>query len=74
MSYWQYQLMKHVSKNGEVWYGIHEYFNMEEGPAWTENPVDVSGESPEEVKEILGMMLRDIDRHGVKDYYDQEPT
>ena len=73
MSYWQYQLMKHVNKNGEVWYGIHEYFNMNDDNAWTEQPVRVSGESPEEVKEILGMMLRDIDRHGVKDY-DQEPT
>ena len=73
MSFWHYQLMKHVDKSGEIWYGIHEYFNMNDDNAWTEQPVRVSGESPEEVKEILGMMLRDIDRHGVKDY-DQEPT
>ena len=73
MSFWHYQLMKHVDKSGEIWYGIHEYFNMNDDNAWTEQPVRVSGETPEEVKKILGRMLRDIDRHGVKDY-DQEPT
>jgi hypothetical protein len=65
--------MKHVDKSGEVWYGIHEYYTVGDGDDWTEQPVRVLGESPEEVKEILGIMLRDIERHGVKDY-DQEPT
>ena len=75
MSYWRYQLMYH--KNGEAidlpeeggYYAIHEYYTIgENGDSWTEGPVEVVGESVEDVKKSLLLMLNDIDKHGVKDY------
>lgn len=39
-----------------------------QGPGWTENPVDVTGNSVEDVKKSLMLMLHDIDKHGVKEY------
>lgn len=64
MSHWHYQLMKH----DEDYYAIHEYYELDEGPTWTEKPVVVDGESVEDVKKTLMLMLHDIDKHGVKDY------
>ena len=73
MSYWRYQLMYH--KNGEPiglleeegYYAIHELYELN-GTSWTKDPVEVTGESVEDVKESLLLMLNDIDKHGVKDY------
>jgi len=60
--------MLHKDKSGEDYYAIHEYYEMDDGPAWTENPVDVMGDSIEDLKKSLMCMLHDIDKHGVKDY------
>jgi len=68
MSHWHYQVMLHKDKSGEDYYAIHEYYEMDDGPAWTENPVDVMGDSIEDLKKSLMCMLHDIDKHGVKDY------
>lgn len=65
-SSWHYQVMRHAEE-GEEWYGVHEYYLMEDGPAWTENPL-ISGDSVAELKEILLRMLSDIDKRGVIDY------
>ena len=65
---WHYQLMRHKTEDGEDYYAIHEYYPMEDGDGWTETPVVVDGNSVEEVKEVLQMMLEDIEKHGVKDY------
>ena len=62
---WHYQLMRHNSDN---LYAIHEYYPLEDGDGWTEQPIPVDGESVEEVKQVLQMMLEDIEKHGVKDY------
>jgi hypothetical protein len=53
---------------GEDYYAIHEYYSLEDGDGWTEGSVTVDGNSVEEVKEVLQMMLADIEKHGVKDY------
>lgn len=50
------------------YYAIHEYYPSEDGDGWTEDPVFVDGDSVEEVKRVLQMMLEDIEKHGVKDY------
>jgi hypothetical protein len=50
------------------YYAIHEYFEMGDEVAWTEGPVTVEGNSIEDVKKALMLMLHDIDKHGVKDY------
>jgi len=68
MGHWHYQVMKDTDEAGNVCYGIHEYFPLEDGHLWTENPVDVTGDSIEDLKKSLMCMLHDIDKHGVIDY------
>ena len=70
---WHYQLMHH--KYDEMgreddFYAIHEYYQLPDAVknGWTEYPVTIQGDSPKEVKEILLMMLADLEKHGVKDY------
>jgi hypothetical protein len=64
---WHYQLMRHKS-DYEEYYAIHEYHEMKDGQAWTMDPVEVIGESVNDVIWSLKAMLHDIQRHGVKDY------
>ena len=68
MSHWHYQVMRHKDSLGEDYYAIHEYYNMDGSGTWTENPVDVSGETIGDLKNSLLHMLNDIDKHGVVDY------
>ena len=69
-STWHYQLMRHKTEWGETCLAVHEYCPIESGDAWTEAPVfiDVNCKSVEEVKNVMMMMLEDIQKHGVKDY------
>lgn len=65
--------MKHTEEHGTVWYAVHEYYPSElfdegESAGWTQNPVDVTGDSVEDVVWSLKAMLHDIEKHGVKDY------
>lgn len=70
MTTWRYQLMKKVHPTGEVWYGVHEYYEEEDGKdAWTLEPVRIVGESPEEIIEELKVILLDIQMYGVKDLH-----
>ena len=66
MSNWHYQVMRHDDDLG-VWYGIHEYYHLPKGLGWTMIPL-LTGESVEELKEVLKMIEQDIYKHGVKDY------
>ena len=66
MSNWHYQVMRHDDDLG-VWYGVHEHYHLSIGPYWTGTPL-LTGESVEEIKEILKMIEQDIYKHGVKDY------
>jgi hypothetical protein len=52
----------------EGYYAVYEYHEMDDGIGWTENPVTVDGNSIEDVKKMLLLILKDIDKHGVKDY------
>ena len=65
---WHYQLMKHKTEHGCEFYAVHEYYDLEEGPAWTENPVTVDGDSIDDIRKMLICILKDCDTHGVKDY------
>jgi len=49
-------------------FAIHELYHIGEWGGVTENPVTVTGESIEDVKKSLMLMLKDIDKYGVKDY------
>jgi hypothetical protein len=66
-SSWHYQVLRH--KDGlRVWYGVHGYYHSSSiGPSWAVEPL-LSGESVEELKEVLKMIEQDIYKHGVKDY------
>ena len=72
MSHWHYQLMYHKHDKPvlgeEGYYAIHELYELDGGDGWTESPVKVTGESVEDVRKSLLLMLNDIDKHGVKDY------
>ena len=67
-NHWHYQLMRHMTPQGETYYAVHEYYPLDDGPAWTENPVAVDGESKSDVVWMLNAILKDIEKHGVKDY------
>jgi len=64
MGHWHYQLMIHHDGT----FAVHEYYPLDNGDAYTENPITVTGESIVDVRKSLLMMLNDIDRHGVKEY------
>lgn len=76
---WHYQLMKHTETSDYSWYGVHEFYKENQIPTmdnlpsyfvggYTANPVEVFGDTPEEVVEQLKAMIKDIEKHGVKDY------
>jgi len=62
---WHYQLMRHKDES----LAVHEYYITQEGDKYfTKNPISITGDNIEEVKESIQMILNDIDRHGIKDY------
>lgn len=67
--HWHYQLMYHTyvdpDPGEEGYYAIHEYYKMADCDHWSRNPVEVIGDSIEDVKKSLMLMLQDIDKHGV---------
>ena len=67
MSKWHYQLMKR-NFDGEDNYAVHEYYVIDGCKSWTNDPVTIDGESVEDVKAMLQMILNDIEKHGVKDH------
>ena len=62
---WHYQLMKHTEPDGEVWYGIHELY---EGNGYSSNPESIRSHDKDDIKWMLETVLKDIEKHGVKDY------
>ena len=67
---WNHRIMRHTdSPDGEPYYALHEVFYDEEGgkPGWTKDPVNILGESPDEIRETLERMLRALDKP-VMDY------
>ena len=62
---WHYQLMKHTEPDGEVWYGVHESYSL---GGYTVKPVVVMGQDVEDIEWMLESVLKDIEKHGVKDY------
>lgn len=63
-------MVKHKDpRTSSFWYGIHEVFYNEPGRPFTmtEDPVDIAGRSPKEIREYLSMIQRDIERLPVLD-------
>ena len=55
--------MRHITKYGE-YYGVHEVYYDSKGKVdgYTMHPVSVAGESVEEIKEYLQMILNCLDK------------
>lgn len=67
---WNFRLVRHKDpRTSAVWYGIHEVFYNEAGRPFTmtEDPVDIAGRSPREVRGYLKMIQRDIERLPILD-------
>jgi hypothetical protein len=74
MSSWRYQIMRHVDDNGEPFYAIHEAYKMHDGgEGWTQRPVPIEAESISDLRMTLLNILRDLERHGVRDAKTGEP-
>lgn len=62
---WNLRLVKHTDRKfRRIWYGVHEVFYTDSGKPWamTQNPVEVEGDTPEEVYRYLDMIRRDLKR------------
>lgn len=62
---WRYAVTrKRIGPPGEdssYWYSIREVYTIEGRDLWTEDEIAASAESPEQVREVLRMMLADAE-------------
>lgn len=60
---WNYRVMRHSGAQGQVWLAIHECYYDDQGEviSWTEDPVMLSGESVEEMRNDLIRMEQALD-------------
>ena len=65
---WNNRIVKH-EKDDTVWYSVHEVFYHENGGinGYTEDPISIVGETVEDVKSQLKMIMKDIEKHEVID-------
>ena len=58
---WNHRVVRQ-RKGDETWLGIHEAFYGDDGKlSWTENPVDVVGETVDDLRWTLERMLAALD-------------
>jgi hypothetical protein len=69
MTTWHYQVMRHNAGKKHEYYAIHEYYEGEQGEGYTMRPIEISGMSVDEIKDMLKKIENDIYQHGIKDYY-----
>lgn len=69
---WNHRVMRRTTKYG-TYYGVHEVYYDSEGKVdgYTIHPVSVAGESVEEIKEYLQMILNCLDKD-ILDYEEEE--
>jgi len=64
MSHWNHRVIRRVDKNGNVTFGIHEVFyspKTKKPDMWTESPVEILGDTIEDVREYLDWMIKSLD-------------
>lgn len=63
MSHWNHRVIKE-SLNGEDWYSVREVFYNSDGSiyAYTDEPVEVSGDSIKELREYAQWILDCLDK------------
>jgi hypothetical protein len=64
MSYWNMRVVKQTAGNGEDWYSVRETHYNDDNTiyAYTEEPVDISGSSIDELREYLQWCLDCLDK------------
>ena len=68
MSHWHYQIMQHIDDNGEKFLAIHEFFvGHDKKEGWTAKPVPIEADTLPDMRMALLNILRDLERHGVRD-------
>ena len=70
-STWNHRVMKH--KDGEQdWFQIHEvYYKGDNVDGYTENGISVGGNTIEELREVLNLMLESLDKEVLKPKEDE---
>jgi hypothetical protein len=69
MGHWTHRVIRKVY-NGEDYFSIHEVFydlSEKDTVGWTENPVEVAGESIEDLRVTLQRMLACLDKPVIED-------
>jgi hypothetical protein len=75
MSSWHYQIMRHTADSGEDFLAVHEFYTMHDGKeGWTAKPILLEADSLPEMRVALLDILRDLERHGVRDAKTGEPV
>jgi hypothetical protein len=68
MSSWHYQIMRHTADSGEDYLAIHEFYTMHDGKeGWTQKAVPIEADTVSDLRMALINILRDLERHGVRD-------
>ena len=68
MSHWHYQIMRHTADSGEDYLRVHEFYVMHDGnQGWTAKPIPIEADTLPEMRRALIDILRDLERHGVRD-------
>jgi hypothetical protein len=68
LSHWHYQIMRHTADSGEDYLAIHEFYIMhDKKEGWTSQPVPIEADTLSEMRRALIDILRDLERHGIRD-------
>ena len=68
MSHWHYQIMRHTDDSGEDYLAVHEFFvGHDKKQGWTAKPVPIEADTLPEMRRALIDILRDLERHGIRD-------
>lgn len=68
MSTWNHKVVR-TQYNAEVYYGIHEAYYDDTGKvvSWTMRPVEVTGNSIQDLRKTLEQMLECLDKEVIDD-------
>lgn len=61
MTHWNYRIIHVPNGYGDMEYGLYEVYYDGEGKPWgrTQYPVDFTGDSPDEVREVIKQAFED---------------
>ena len=64
MSHWNHRVVKEVLEDGTDWYSVREVFYNDDNTiyAYTQEPINISGESIKELKEYVQWVLDCLDK------------